>query len=197
MRTLASAWDGDRFGSRVLSQPMRLHWAGWTTDTHTLQRNGWELSAHQDIPSRQVAIAVRHREWEVKGLSRIADYDFYEAAATSTPSMMARPVDVHLGMRMGRDVHVHMPALDFHAFDAIPRMIHDGRFSRLEDIAHFAAIPQAVPVVIPEEDVDQLLARILEKQQAAKTAYFRDLVQRDNQVLPAHRVHAQLITLAA
>lgn len=48
---------------------MRIHWAGWETDTYRLQQAGWELSAANDPSSFHVQLAMRHKALQVEGMS--------------------------------------------------------------------------------------------------------------------------------
>ncbi len=47
-------------GPRILSRPLRVHWAGWETDTYRLQRSGWKISAMQDVRGNRLQMAFRH-----------------------------------------------------------------------------------------------------------------------------------------
>lgn len=184
------------FARRVISRPMRLHWAGWETTTSRLQQAGWEVSAEQDFSRNTLRMAVRHPQWGAMGITDLAEYDFYREAYHSGPGQMSAPYDAHMRVRMGKEVNIHsMEVPGFQPIDAMPQIVHS-RITRLGDVACFApSTALTAPFVLPEEDVDQLLARILEKQQAAKTDYFRDLLAREGQILPRHKFHAQIISL--
>lgn len=186
----------DPFLDRVVSHPMTLHWAGWETTTARLQQAGWEMAAEQHFERNTLRIAFSHPQWGARGITETSEYDYYarmNQRAHAGPEVIHARMNVH----MGKDVYVRSyDQPTFSAIDARPQIMDIERITCLEDLAHFA--PQATltsPFVLPEPDVDELLSMILAKQQAAKTEYFRDLVARDGQVLPAHRFHAQIISL--
>lgn len=187
----------DRFGSRVLSQPIKLHWAGWETDTYKLQRAGWEISAAQDIQYRMLRLAIQHREHEAQAHLMFPHHDYYGLAAGSGTSHMTHAYEGDCAVVMGRQIMVEAPRsiAEFSPIDATPQIIHDGRFSRLEDIAHFAsALAQTQQIIVDEPSVDDLLAQILERQQAAKTKHFQDAIRAQG-VVPRFTQHAQIISL--
>lgn len=148
-------------------------------------------------------LALRHDQWGIEGLTELADEWHYGGMGHDFLD------HVHLPMRiraMGVKVFVqdHGP-FDFQPIDAAPTwrdraVFFQGEQVRpLQELAHFAPAPlvRTEALVLPEPDVDALLAMILEKQQAAKTGYFHDLVAREGQGMPAHKFHAQIISLAA
>lgn len=184
-------------GSRVRSRPIRLHWAGWETTTDRLQHAGWEISAQQDIARMRMQLALRHEQLGVQAITQgYSEWDFRRGTMNSGPSHLAIPDDMVIRMHMARDIHVHSSTHNWAAVDCAPTIQHDTRIERLEDFAHFAPMKSmAAPFVLPEADVDQLLSIILEKQQKAKTDYFRDMVRKEGAILPAHTMSAQIIAL--
>ncbi len=176
----------------LASRPIELHFAGWRTDTHTLQRAGWAISACENVATMQMHIAARHEQWGLETMGN-ASFDYYREYHDRRMNL-----DCRVDMRaVGREVIVQgMGFPDFYPVDAEPQL-RCTKLRRLQDLAHFAPMPRALtnPIVLPEASVDDLLAQILERQQAAKTDYFRDLVRREGQILPAHKFHAQIISL--
>lgn len=66
-------------GPRVLSYPMRVEWAGFTSTTALLQQQGWEISAEQDILRNSLRICMRHRGCRLYALSELLDVDYHRA----------------------------------------------------------------------------------------------------------------------
>lgn len=198
-RSGAMARSDDPFflGSRVRSRPIRLHWAGWETTTDRLQNAGWEVSAQQDFARMRMQLALRHEQLGVQAITQgYSEWDFREGSLRSGPSHLAHPDDRVMHLHMAREIRMHGQTTDWAAVDCSPTIQHDTRIERLEDFAHFAPMKSlAAPFVLPEADVDQLLAIILEKQQKAKTDYFRDMVRKEGAILPAHTMSAQIIAL--
>jgi len=162
----------------------------------------------QDVCRRVLRIALRHDQHGLEGITEMAEEWPYTQPGDQVSAWASIPRPLAL-RSMGRTVYVEgYPSMSidphlsrFEPIDAHPQVHHTfGREVRsLGDFAHFATMPKVMtePVVLPEPDVDQLLSMILEKQQAAKTAYFKDLVAREGQPLPPHRFHAQIISLKA
>jgi hypothetical protein len=61
---------------RILSQPVRLNWLGWETDTLRLQQAGWRLSAQQDISWGRMRIAMEHEHAHMGGITGGVDFDY-------------------------------------------------------------------------------------------------------------------------
>lgn len=181
---------------RVLSKPIKVRWAGWESDTHQLQRGGWEISAQEDVACRALQIALRHPEWEARGISqRIHDYDYFQDFQRM--NSYGSPQAYEFGMQLGKSIHFHEsgpPSVAFRAVDCTPQFV-ERQIKSLEDWAHFAPMPKAPQqIILPQEDdVNTLLTRILESQQGARRRYFEEQVREDKINVPL--VHAQIITL--
>lgn len=186
----------DFHGSRILSRPVRVHWAGWTTTTYELQQAGWELSANQDVGSRRMQIVIRNEQLGMIGQTSPIDFDYLSALHDHRFELPTVAQVRCLGRQIVIQNHGPMTFEPFRPIDAAPQLC-PVEMRDLADLAHFAPAPlvRTQAIVLPEEDVDSLLARILEKQACAKTDYFRDLVSREGAAIPAHRFHAQIISL--
>jgi hypothetical protein len=186
---------------RIRSRPVQVSWAGWHSDTQTLQQNGWQLSAHQDICRRMMGLAIKHDMWGAQGMTCMPEEWEYERELHDAYGQ------VHprqLGLRLGKEVRIHSHGpidLNYRPIDAMPRF-ESGRITSLEDLAHFAPAPLAMtnPIIVQEDDVNALLSRILDKQQEAKTAHFREQIRKgwDGASSPIrHKFEAQILSIAA
>lgn len=187
------------FRGRILSRPVKVHWAGWETDTLTLQQNGWELSVDQNIARNEMRMVIRHEQLGFIGQSASLPWDFHSGMMEHHYLNAYEGRERFFQMRhMGRSIMIHNHgAMDFSRYspvDAQPRFTQEAP-KELGDLVHFAApLVRTQALVLPEKTVDQLLADILEAQQDAKTSYFRDMVAREGDTLPAHKFHAQIIS---
>ena len=183
---------------RILSRPVKLHWAGWETDTYRLQQAGWELSSEQDIASGSIRMVIRNEALGMIGQTLTTRWDYEDMLKRQylgdRGDFEERSLQLH---HMGRQIMVHNHGpMNFQPIDAQPQMV-TSEVRSLEDLAHFAKAPlvRTQALVLPEPEVDDLLKLILEKQQAAKTDYFRDIVAREGQIAQPHKFHAQIISL--
>lgn len=175
------------------SRPVKLEWAGWVTDTHRLGQAGWSVSAHQDIRSLTMLIAIDHPQYAARGMTRVVDEWLYDHGGD-----YGRQVDhvrLPIGVRLGNRVEVAlMDRPTFIPVETTPSLRHE--IHSLEDLAHFAPAKNlSAPFVLPAYEVDDLMALILKKQEKAKTDYFRDAVAREGSTLPDFQHAAQIITL--
>lgn len=173
---------------------MRLRWHGWESDTLTLQRAGWQISANEDPSSMCIVLAIRHPDTNIGGLSRIEAMKH----CTRRPDEYGLASDLYMKV-VGHDMRIrgqYGQSGAWRAVDAEPQVITEPVRS-LQDLCHFApAVSQRASIMVAEEDVSYLLARILEKQQPAKEAYFRNQAMEERESgLLVPKVHAQIITL--
>ncbi len=185
---------------RILSRPVKLHWAGWETDTYRLQQAGWELSAEQNIASRSIRMVIRNEALGMIGQTLTTAWDYERMLDVGSLGVRDDYEEKYLQLRhMGRQivVHNHGP-MDFSPIDAQPQ-VTTSEVRSLDDLVHFAKAPlvRTQALVLPEPEVDDLLRMILERQQAAKTDYFRDIVAKEGGVAAPHKFHAQIISLPA
>jgi hypothetical protein len=189
--------------ARILSRPLRVHWAGWETNTLALQQNGWQLNAEQDVWQNQIRLSMRHSGMNLHAMSNRMDFDFHAAAHSDLQYLRALPFFVM--SVMGRDVHIHEHgSLDWSAMkpiDAAPTLTTH-KVSRMEDLVHFAApMVRTKEIIIPDESVPELLDRILKLQQPARTDRIREQMRNPEgmiiDAIPKQKFHAQIISLAA
>jgi hypothetical protein len=188
--------------TRILSRPLRLHWAGWETNTYHLQQSGWQLSAEQDVYGQRMRIAMKHDGMNL--LAMTPGFDFYYERAARDPGGYLEEMPVPVVAAMGRQINIHEHGrIDwtFKEIDAKPTFA-ENKITRLEDLAHFAApLVRCNEVIIPEESVPDLLDRILKLQQPARTDRIRDQMRNPEgmliEAIPKQKFHAQIISLAA
>ena len=182
--------------ARLLSKPMRVHWDGWETDTYRLQQNGWDISMDQDPIGLRMRMVIRNRVQGFIGQSHDIPMKLCHPGMYDGPEHR----DIWQMRAMGREIRIHETGpvsgyANFRAVDCSPRLSFE-KVSSLEDLVPFANAPlvRTQALVLPEATVDDLLREILERQQDAKTSYFKDLVGREGQ-LPPHQFHCQIISL--
>ena len=73
----------------------------------------------------------------------------------------------------------------------------------LDDLAHFAVpLTRTNEIILPEENVDELLQRILALQQPGRTEHFRQQLRENREgmrldAVPRQKFHAQILSIAA
>jgi hypothetical protein len=186
------------FENRLLSRPVKLHWAGWTADTYSLQQAGWQLSAHQDIAMQSMQLALRHERYG-SGVSNHLAWHYMEDIYNH--AYVLPELAMHV---FGRPVNIADYRTDWSAFqpiDAKPQMMTH-RTGSLEDLVHFApSLARTREIIVPEQNVDKLLERILELQAPAREARIRKEIMRrpegyQLEGIPQQKFHAQILSLA-
>lgn len=179
---------------RILSRPLRVHWAGWETDTYRLQKCGWKLSAYQDVRGNRLQMALRHDGAGIEGITQVLDYR-YEQALDLRERGYVDGVVLNVQRMLGETVMVRCEGEMgvWSPIDAEPRYT-TSRIERLEDLAHFAGLLiRTNEIIVPEESVPELLERILKLQQPGRIDRIREELRGEKR--PEQKFHAQIISL--
>lgn len=161
--------------SRILSHPVKLHWAGWESNTHALQRAGWQISVAEYPDSynmnESIRIALRHEGGaHGYGMMNFDHMAYMDPLRNPWDNMDLRHMSVR--MTLGRDInfqYMGTPAMDvkdFRPIDAVPAM-QDIEIKRMSDFKIFRYLPQVTErneIIVPELSMDDMLNRILEMQ---------------------------------
>ncbi|MBT1154444.1 hypothetical protein J1C56_02445 [Aminobacter anthyllidis] len=148
-----------------------------------------------------MSIALRNERAGIAGITGAVDWHFMGHAGdpfggrTRLPDLpvrlMARQIEVMHTMGNHWD--------NFAAIDAQPQMYQQER-RRLEDFVHFApAHTRTQQLIVPEDTVDDLMARIIEMQQGPRIERIRQEIAEGEKVrfTDRQKFHAQIISLAA
>jgi hypothetical protein len=198
-----SSWE-DPIYPRLMSRPIEVHWAGWRTDTYKLQQAGWQISMDQSLEKHALRVVIKNDEHRMIGLGGWMDMYHFNDRYNHPDNLTGRLTEtaIYEMDQMAGDIRVSNRAafVNFKAVDGQPRieMEPPGGYS-LRDLVPFAEAPliRTKALILPEATVDDLLSGILARQAEAKTAYFKDMVEEERRAFPKHKVHAQIISLAA
>jgi hypothetical protein len=117
---------------------MGIEWAGWRTDTLTLQQNGWEIATDFDIRRLAYTLLLRHK---LMRLYAVSDSQVVEQAITD-PAFPADRFPIFHIRAVAPSIQTHVVAgYDFSKFreiDATPMVAHN-IIQRVEDMNIFAA----------------------------------------------------------
>ncbi len=185
---------------RLLSKPVRLLWAGFESDTFALQRAGWSFAAQQNVYDNSMRLAMRHEKMRLTGISQVTEWEF--ARGGDHWHMVPRPIAMcaigNVCVFRGDVLEseharmAYMPRFDpaqWHAIDCVPQIMETQEAEPLTGLVHFAPL-DFKRIILPEESVPDLMARILELQRPVREQHFLDQARR------GATVHAQLISLA-
>ena len=56
--------------TRLLSQPVRVYWAGWESDTFRLQEAGWQLAVEFEPYRQQYRLLLHNEQMKLTGITR-------------------------------------------------------------------------------------------------------------------------------
>lgn len=170
------SWKNNK---RLLSQPIRLFWNGWESDTYKLQQNGWELSVQQDLQYMRMAIAIKHKKLGMRGLSDSMGWNYLEQRETfqdprSTPGFgcqIASNIDINYTGSMSN--------VEFNPIDATPMWQTIERKS-LDDIAHFRKIEKPNnEIFLKEASLKEIMAMALSRQEPPQEQIRKLMIQQD------------------
>lgn len=177
------------------SEPMEVHFAGFKSTTHALQRAGWRLAANEDFVRGTVQLLARH---EAAQLYLVADDVLHNYMARGRLGVR-EALPVFVVRQVARALECVRVSLDFAAFgpvDAEPRW-EEFKPRRIEDFALFGApLVKTEEIIIEPQSVQECLD-IIRKLQAPELAEIRKRNAQRERALEATKFHAQILTLAA
>lgn len=185
----------------LASQPMKLHFAGWETDTFRLQQHGWQLSAVQDPYYNAIQVAFHHPEYRIRGIS--GKIDHYEARSyMGFGGLRDGPRYLEAPAHLASDFTMHTmsvaPFGKFQPIDAEPQLM-DTRQLMSQHMVFAPNLARTQEIIVPEHSVDDLLNMMLDKQAANRAELIRKRVRQQGEMVdfnPRTHVHAQIISIA-
>jgi hypothetical protein len=147
------------------NQPVKIHMAGWESDTFKLQNAGWQISVEEmDDPSnfcRRIRVAMKHPHLK---LYCVTDHNRYDHGDEEWMKHYGRPT-IELTVRsIACDMQVlHVPDdfTNFQPVDARPIYEHSqGDYRSIEEFKIFRPLAPEKQIIIPNESVAELLSKI-------------------------------------
>jgi len=189
----------------ILSRPIEVHFGSFRSDTFALQNAGWKLSYDRMMDAMHYRprhlLAMEHRGYNLKGLAE-AHGENTDVYGSLRGQRLTQPIQFNV-ISMGRDVvYVQHPAplhfKDFKSIDAEP-VIRGPIQQKMSDFDIFAYVEKPPELIIPEENVDQLLQRILDLQQPDREKRIIEAVrnQHGDNISPAKKSYGNIISLVA
>lgn len=181
---------------RLQSRPCEVHFAGWRSDTHSLQRAGWELSAEQDIAGRRIHLVMQHQPTGLRMLAEERHFDFFRAADVMRYDRGSADLSFEI-RHVATDMRTRFVEANFAAFSPINAhpQFTDVKAQSIDDFAVFA--PMAEEIIVEPATVAGLLDQI-KQLQAPELAAIRERNRRaESHNVKAQRFHAQIVSLAA
>ena len=187
---------------RVISQAHPVCWAGFQSDTRTLQQNGWEFSAHQDMADHSFGLMLRHQALGIHAATNLIHYGHME--------MKHRDARLAFYIQWLTDKsinfqHVQPPQWvdECSPVDMQPQVIHE--MKNIDDLNLFAGVSLArtKQLIVDPDDVSAMMARILEVQDPARQERFKKMAAEarqegsPNKASPRQTFHAQIVSIAA
>lgn len=187
---MAAGWD-----FRIQSEPVEIHWLGFRSDTLTLQQEGWAISANQDMMRETMALAMHHERSGIYMVSYVEkDWGYRDMPGHIGGRYPRRQRGIQIDAT-GKQIFVRpaMSLRDFERFspiDAVPAVV-DSPIRSLEDLVYFRQIEQK-GLLLPQQEIDGLMARIMDLQEPMRADYFRD-----QQRAAKTQLHAQIFSMRA
>ena len=187
--------------THILSRPHPIYWAGWRSDTRTLQQAGWEFSASQREDLDEVGLAFRHPNLGLRGVTNTIPayvyaqmHDHHEGPVFHVAWM----TDAHVQVQT---VHIPEWASACSPVDMKPQYVHEVK--TFEDTVRFAPVnmTRTAELIVDPDDVSAMMDRILTLQDPARQKRYREAVRQgragSERPVPRQTFHAQIVSLAS
>ncbi len=180
-----------------------VFFAGFSSDTLTLQQNGWEISAEQDGRAGEIRLALQHRQAGVYALTN--SVNFRSTMGTwQTPAIQKYghllKFQVCMMSSIGRCTMAVMREPRYGGFTPVSALPETSDSStsemKFEDLVPFRAVnPNAEQIIVAPDSVPQILDLLLKIQSPA--ARERRLRQQRTDVRRAADIQAQVLVEVA
>jgi hypothetical protein len=197
------------YESWIANAPIEVRMAGWRSDTYTLQREGWQLSAAQRMDNMTLQLALKFPGGG-HYVTNVVDLYYFKTGQDRMDMLKHLALQVpgdssHHAVPSSRVIlHEGLSVRDFDHFkpiDATPFHMNVEKDHKLEDLVVFRPLPTSEIVIAPAT-VPQLMDQILELQDPKMKALIEEDRKREarkNLDRPSHKVenHCQIISLAS
>lgn len=169
--------------SGILSQPVRLRWLGWESNTFALQEAGWEVSARQNLEYQKMQLAFRHKEMQMHGLSDYLDFDYFQKRNILYPVSDINQMPT-FGCNIANNIVIQIQSTppmseSFNPIDARP-IYSEFESCNLDTIAHFRKIETGEnEIFLKRASMDDILNMALSKQEPRQEQIRKEMVRRN------------------
>lgn len=184
------------------SAPFKIYWAGFESDTLTLQNNGWNVAVEDRFDylfgMHEVRFILRHEMLDLYCVTYMNTFEFQDL------TNLAFKDSKHLQFRIqviGKNIHYQtLPEFCFSSIQEIDcrPSFTEVNYGSISDLSIFKTLikPDSALIVEPEK-ISELLKKIVEAQ-APNQAEIRERIRRgearDN---VKQTLHAQILSVAA
>ena len=173
----------------------KFYWAGFEATGTNLMRNGWKAEELQDIRCDSRQLILTHEQARVRFLSQQIDEMYWR-------DLQGHQCSGELGLNLTsctQDITIlssEMPRITPVDISDTELNIHQAywRLSQMSPFRSPIATEETKRIILPQEfSVDEMLAKIIEKQQPAQVEYFNKKVKENK--MPEAKMTAQIIQL--
>lgn len=193
----------NRFDVARLSPVCDVHFAGFSSDTYRLQRNGWQIGTREDHIRGDITLLLNHKDYGIQAVA-VSMERFYAPEWHSMHGRGVRPPEFNVIKlasdmrirveRMSTMMNTHLNFDDFRLADMTPQTISvkEYEIGKLPLFAE-AKKPLAEQIIVPQRDISDLLAEIRSRQVADIAEIREREKRRELQTIQ----HASILALAA
>lgn len=184
----------------ILSRPHPVLWAGFRSDTRTLQQAGWEFSASQRYESDSIGLIMRHGVLGIHAVTNTVPHVMYDLHPQALQQF-------HINYLTDRGIQ-------YRTFDApswlpscepVDMQTQMVEVKSLEDMNLFAGcLARTNEIIVDPDDVSAMMDRILDLQKPGAQAHYEQVLRdsrEEGSIMrgagPRQQFHAQVISLVA
>lgn len=173
-----------------------IDFCGWRSNTLTLQRAGWDISAQQDTHTRKIRLALHHRAAQLSGITNAVPYTNWiptiEGRCEDTSPIVFTVQQMSSNLRV-QYIAMNESSFKWHPIDCFPANSHcNFRDLALHEVVPFRTVnPDAEQIVIAPESVTQVLDILLKCQEPE--ARKRRIAQRNREIRDLSQIKAQVV----
>lgn len=208
----------------IQGYPIKVNFVGFSSDTYTLQRNGWQIAAEQrhsmSYAGLEIRLILKHegaKQYAITDMLRVDHYSMLSNIKNYTQILTSSCFNI-IGLSNSVNIRYETRGnnnnwfSNFEAVDCTPQLIKTTDYN-LQDFKLFRPIPEtAKEIIIDPNSVNELMNRVLElqnpKQKELRDKYrmerLREGIEAQSTTCleesikynPARDIHLQIVTAA-
>lgn len=184
-----------------------VHFAGFSSDTYRLQRNGWQIAVNEEPLRGDISLLMNHKDYGIQAVAVARDrfyaaewhsrhrQGYFDRSHTPEFNVVKLASDMRIRVeRISTMMNTHLNFDNFSLSDMTPQTIEVKEYE-IGKLPLFAVAnkPLSEQIIIPQRDIGDLLAEIRSRQ----VADIADIREREKRRELQTIQHASILALAA
>lgn len=166
---------------RIISKPFKLYWAGWKTDTLSLQKEGWCISVSENHMMSSLRIAIKNDSLNIRGISNFLYVEYERFLSQYVNNNFNIDINISVAkMSMSERIFmIDQPEYEFIPIDAKPTSTQ--KYCDFDDLILFKkveVIENVKDIFLKDASMSEILRFALNKQEPEQERIRKEMIKR-------------------